>query len=745
METLISKNLFWNLNPQFPSSLSRSKFRSNPSKKPYFPQFWNCKSEKSILFTVSASDSTSYGGWEELNLIEDSTQIGKFDKFRNFLVSVGINDKKYVFVFVLGFVSALAVSRVSVSSVLVFPACVVVFVVGFSLGLIRRSGFGVFMNNMSRNGGNNGYKEEGFRVFVEKMRDFCNEVDVKVNFLEKEVNLAIDSNHGYLGKFSDTVKSISFDIGQAKNLVEASISDVGAFGNVGESKGDSVENRDIERNLNQKSSGRKKEQGGVSFDFNQLIGGLLGEYLIGMKHSKLKDSGKKKSTETLNSKMASNEVNGNNLNGKVQDKEVVDSVNKIRNAKLGTYPKEASSNLALNQQGAMIEGKEEISMAAISNSNESLNGEDLTLRFIHNHGNFANMHNHYKNEMPLPIDNLRDPFKLNRREMEIGTYDTEALASLKQEQPLKTSNGDYIPSFIRNKRVNGSDNYDFNKGKEILEGVPNIEEDSASSSSMISEDLVFDKHLTQATDLLKQARECLKGTVDEERAEVILYKSARLLSRAIAMKPMSLLAVGQLGNTYLLHGELKLRISRELRTLFSSTGPISWDKGRRVQLKGLYNGTMSQDKIASVLVDVCEECEELLVEAGRKYKTALAIDGSDVRALYNWGLALSFRAQLIADIGPGAAFDADKVYLAAIDKFDAMMSKSSVYAPEALFRWGMTLQQRSRLKPNNNREKIKLLHQAKRLFEDALSMDSNNLQVREALSSCLSELNYWQF
>lgn len=29
-----------------------------------------------------------------------------------------------------------------------------------------------------------------------------------------------------------------------------------------------------------------------------------------------------------------------------------------------------------------------------------------------------------------------------------------------------------------------------------------------------------------------------------------------------------------------------------------------------------------------------------------------------------------------------AAFDADKVFLAAIDKFDAMMSKGNVYAPD---------------------------------------------------------------
>ena len=31
-----------------------------------------------------------------------------------------------------------------------------------------------------------------------------------------------------------------------------------------------------------------------------------------------------------------------------------------------------------------------------------------------------------------------------------------------------------------------------------------------------------------------------------------------------------------------------------------------------------------------------------------------------------------------------AAFDADKVFLAAIDKFDAMMSKGSGYAPDGI-------------------------------------------------------------
>jgi hypothetical protein len=114
---------------------------------------------------------------------------------------------------------------------------------------------------------------------------------------------------------------------------------------------------------------------------------------------------------------------------------------------------------------------------------------------------------------------------------------------------------------------------------------------------------------------------------------------------------MSLLAVGQLGNTYLLHGELKLKISRELRTLLSGRTRPSSAKHSRIS-KELQNKISSKEEAMQLLIDVCEECEELLVNAGRKYRLALSIDSNDVRALYNWGLALSFRGQLIADIGP---------------------------------------------------------------------------------------------
>ncbi|GAY59307.1 hypothetical protein CUMW_193530, partial [Citrus unshiu] len=267
-------------------------------------------------------------------------------------------------------------------------------------------------------------------------------------------------------------------------------------------------------------------------------------------------------------------------------------------------------------------------------------------------------------------------------------------------------------SMLREEKVNPEDDSHLTDHLRARES-----EISSSSSSKFIDDVMY---LTEANDLPKHAKECMKSGWDEERAEMILHKSARLLSQAIAMQHMSLLAVDQLGNTYLVREELKLHFSRKLRRLLLEGDVISVEEQKRI-LKGLDYQFMNKDKIASLLVDACEECEELLVKAGRKYRLALSIDGNDE-----------------------TAFDADKIFSAAIDNFDAMMLKGNIYAPDALFGWAVALQQRSRLRPRNSKEKVKLLQQARRLYQDALHMNSDNLQVREALSSCMSELNHGQ-
>jgi hypothetical protein len=172
------------------------------------------------------------------------------------------------------------------------------------------------------------------------------------------------------------------------------------------------------------------------------------------------------------------------------------------------------------------------------------------------------------------------------------------------------------------------------------------------SAAADSDSEEFSRNVKEAAQILRKVRESMVAMADEETADALLYKSARLLSTAVALRPTSLVAVGQLGNTYLLHGELKLKISRELRTLLANSGAFLNGRERVSRSRKVDSRILSRESISSALVDVCEECESLLVEAGRSYRTALSIDSGDVKALYNWGLALIFRAQLLADIGP---------------------------------------------------------------------------------------------
>ncbi|KAM4100674.1 hypothetical protein ACJW30_05G085800 [Castanea mollissima] len=744
MQTLISLNPINYSNPKFSpanfffdfpslSRESRSLFRFTRRK-------WLQSHETPNICSASASctsGSASYGGWDELRLVSDSERSGESDQFRNFLVSVGIDDRKHIFVFLLGLVCALAISRVRVSSIVVIPASVLVFAIGFSFGFVRGGSF----SEVSVNGGKRKVKEENFRVYTEKLRNLVNFFDcfdVKVNNLKNDIQKAIDNNEitvGDLENYVNVMESISLSALNARNVVDASIDNVG--------------NSNVVLVENQKPSRRKKELGEIGFELLQSVAGLFGENLLGSKPNKVKDNGKRETVESIVNDQTRaniststaeesdfNLVNNNKGNG---------SLNASRNSsnKTALDEDEGKRIQVGSKYGRMGSGEMGGSAKRFMDGRE-YSYRNNSLRFTNNRSFLLKMGDN-KTEMWESQDKL-----FNSEEFRVSMKHMGTEASFVEEQMLKKSSEAYQTSLNKEK----SDNETFRL--QFREDRFNHEDDShmtnllssqegevgSSSSPKVSDDVLFDRYLTEANDLLQQAKEILRSRHDEERAEIILYRSANLLSKAIALKPMSLLAVGQLGNTYLLHGELKLKITRALRrTLLSGHGSLPIERQNGV-LKQLDDRITSKDEIASVLVNVCEECEELLVEAGRKYRLALSIDGNDVRALYNWGLALSFRAQLIADIGPEAAFDADKVFLAAIDKFDAMMSKGNVYAPDALFRWGVALQQRSRLRPSNSKDKVKLLQQAKRLYEDALQMDTNNLQVREALSTCISELSF---
>ncbi|KAK8675435.1 hypothetical protein V6N13_033501 [Hibiscus sabdariffa] len=673
-----------------------------------------------------SAEPSSYGGWDDFEPGTWSSNSGESVRLRDFLVSIGIYDKKHVFMFLSGLVCALAISRVRVSTIVLFPASILVFGIGFSFGFVKGGSFNELSSNKRRS------KEEISGVYSEKLRnlvDFFDGFDVKVTNLKNNIQKAIDSNRinvADLENYANLVESMRLSASNARNVVEASM--------------DSVGNTYKD---NPKPSGRKKEAGDARFELLQFLGGMFGEKSVASKPNKVKDDVKPETVDTnLN-----NKIRGDVSLPAVEDR-VFSSSNNGKRVSNQAFAQDSLNKSDLIQERDMImdfdlENDKIRSDFLGGNAKRFVDGEEYNyeskrLQFTNTHGISFNSSHANERKGWKSDDNLLDSMDFSVRSEHMKTE-----TSFIHEQ-LHHESRSYRSSHNTEKRENEAygKRQRYEDDSHLADRVTAAENEViSSSSSKFVDDLVFDKYLTEASGLLKEAKECMRGRQDEGRVEVILNRSATLLSQAITMKPMSLLAVGQLGNTYLLHGELKLHVSRELRTLLTKNDPVTGGRPQGRVVNRLEQ-VSSRDEAISLLVSACEECEELLVRAGRKYRLALSIDGDDVRSLYNWGLALSFRAQLIADIGPDAAYDADKLFLAAIDKFDAMMTRGNVHAPDALFRWGAILQQRSRLRPSNSKEKMKLLLQAKRLYEDALHMDSKNLQVRDALSSCISELKY---
>ncbi|XP_050206451.1 uncharacterized protein LOC126656043 [Mercurialis annua] len=724
MKTLILTNPIINTTSKF------TNFHGNRSFHIFNPK-------KNFSFTKPfATNSLSYGGWDDLRLGGELSDSGDTTQLPDFILSRGIegDNKKYIFVFVLGIFCAFAISRVKISSIIVFPASVLIFGVGFSLGFFRGGSF----NEFSLNANKKRVKDDNFRVYSEKLRSlvaFFDGFEVKVNELKKNILRVIDTKEielSDLENYVGVIESLHESALNSRSVVDSTIDSLGNYSNV------VIEDR--------KSAGKKKKEiGEVGSELLQFVGGLFGEKLEGSKPAKAKDKDNVKqgaAGQGLTKKDIDSDQNRVNsstqrikLNGVDNDKEHRTSM----------FSQGLPNNSALNWDSErrirIISDNAKMKMGEIGGNRKKIldtqeySYQSSRLQFVDNqriswktNQNNATEMQKFREDAPDSTD-----FDFTFKHAERETLFMQEQVSTQTSGAYESSNSrkvdldeNYGPQFRENEINDDSQLPDH---QSVMEG-----EVGPSSSSMLADDVVFDRYLSEANNLMKQAKEFVRRKHNEENAEIILYKSAKLLSKALAMKPMSLLAVGLLGNTYLLHGELKLRFSRELRTLLLRRDPLS--------VEDFDENLSKKDKIAYALANVCEECEELLVEAGRKYRLALSIDANDVRALYNWGLALSYRAQLIADIGPEAASDADKVFLAAIDKFDAMMSKGNIYAPDALYRWGVVLQQRSRLRPRNSKEKMKLLMQAKRLYEDALGMDYDNLQVREAISSCVAELNY---
>ncbi|XP_078441959.1 uncharacterized protein LOC144711783 [Wolffia australiana] len=599
-----------------PFSGLRSLHPSRRSPAPITRKFFVTVTSR---FSIAhCSISPSYGGWDDPDVEIDPGMI-EIKTIRDAIVAIGITDRKYAFFFLIGFASAVAVSRVRFSNL----AALALAGVGFVCGLLAAS-------NLSE-------LKTRFQGFLASNRPKTSETET------------IRDSAKPSSKSNKRKKEVAILPADLLKFLVATFKDV---------------------SVAPPRSNQEIKAGG-----SQTIGNK----------GKVEEEDKGDSSGKLSSAYGSDDHD---------DLLVVDDLRVLNG--LGSYARvdQGTDQMVLNCR----------SSSSSSESRDANSDRDDDLRVLNGNGSYHKVILQH-NGSYARID--PDQKVVNDRSSLSSPSSESRYGSRVHDDDLRVLNGHH--QTVVNERSSSS-----------------LSSSSSSSSSSSLSEEEFNRIVKRGSTILREAGECLKGRGDEQTAEILLYKSARLLSAAVAMDPRSSLALGHLGNACLLHGELKLKISRDLRTL------LSRNKQEQSFLK--------KEKMVSSLVDVCDECEELLIEAGRNYKLVLSIDDTDARALYNWGLALSFRAELIADTGLDAAIDADKIYLAAIEKFDAVLSRASDCATDALFRWGLALRRRSQLRPRGSSEKAKLLQQAKTLFEDVLRADADNLQVREVLRSCVSEL-----
>lgn len=644
MQSLICKKSI----SQFPPHIQPSNFfflqtRNNSDFIRIHPR----KGFKTLSLCSAASPrSLSYGGWDDFQLIGDSVESGETNQLRNLLSSFGIGDKKYVFVYLFGFVCALAISRVKVSWIMVFPACAIVFAIGFSVGLVK----GDHLKELRINVNKNRITDETLRGCIDKIKGYSARVlDVKNGIRRNlECNQVVASDlQGYI----DVIESAEISLRNTLDAVESRMH--GNLTSTQEKEGES-ESSDHE------SSRRRKKSGDNRIIFSQYFDGLFGGKFNVSKPGKMEGSGK------INAEV-NNKKSANILASSVNERSPISAHNdslEYTSASMFGNPFD-STGRAQNRAEKFVD---EAGLGNIDVRNEKYNVGEMnnTAEAVFDQTRYS-----YQNKTSRLVNSQQNHLKDYQDEIETSSsqnnfYDSldvsismnhiKSVASSHNQQKREATSRNYLHLENSEEGLKDSHRYPFENGafspekRRTADNEFEQENIFDSPVSLLGDDLKFNRYLEEANDLLKEAKRCLKRQGDA-RAEHTLNKSAILLSKATDMRPMSLLAVGQLGNTYLLHGELKLRMSRDLRSLLVGTDPFlveEWGElGNRFD-----DQLSSKDKIASALVSACEECEKLLIKAGRKYRMALSIDGNDMRALYNWGLALSFRAQLIADIGP---------------------------------------------------------------------------------------------
>eukprot|EP00899_Mesostigma_viride_P029006 jgi/Mesvir1/9290/Mv04470-RA.2 len=318
-----------------------------------------------------------------------------------------------------------------------------------------------------------------------------------------------------------------------------------------------------------------------------------------------------------------------------------------------------------------------------------------------------------------------------------------------QEEVRGTRGGGQLSGTDRAGRSQGDRGVPWDVSAELSPRVPVREDrggafgDVVSSDGRLSLKVVGEEELrlflAEGAQQLALARELMQGNaggaggsssnVPTGRIVEMLDNAAVLFSRAADVAPGSVLAFGQWGNCLLASGQVKVGVVQQLRAAQAAMRA-------QAQARGVPVPAGEAAELASTLALVEQEAEEALVLAGRKFRVAMGLDSRDERALYNWGLALCYRAKLM---GRPRAAEAENLYKAAIEKFQAAIALNSDLTG-ALMNWGVALRDCATLNEPGNPRRASFLEMARERFLVLLDRQPDNAAAATACDEIEVEL-----
>jgi len=291
------------------------------------------------------------------------------------------------------------------------------------------------------------------------------------------------------------------------------------------------------------------------------------------------------------------------------------------------------------------------------------------------------------------VDTDQVDFKTARAQMlepesptvEVATENSGNLSPLTSETAPSVMSGETWEADVRSL---------LSKGKELLdEGrrLMNEEGDIATSESAF----------TTAVMELGKAAALLETRSDEEGAA-----NSEEVDKDLKVEIFSVW-----GLALLQHGRLKVSFVERLAALEAASA----------------TGAEATGQAAS---ELSLQAEELLVDSGRKFREALLLKPQSERALFNWGLALCFRARLMANSDAEPA-DAVQLYLASAEKFEALLEVNPKM-DSAMRNLGLALWDASGI-TEDIREQREFAEDAAATFEELLQLVPDDQTAREVL------------